>query len=262
MKDSRESDQNVLTSMQEGVLLITIHRPAKKNALTVAMYAALADILSEADRDGDIRVLLFCGAGDSFSSGNDLKDFLASPPTGEASPVFRFMKALAAAEKPMVAAVKGNAVGIGTTMLLHCDLVYAAGDARFQLPFVNLGLCPEAASSFLLPYLAGYQRAAEALLLGEPFGAHKACEMGLVNEVCPDGTLMDRAWERARKLASQPAASVRLTKAMLKRAIAGQISETMAREVEAFVQRLGSPEAHEAIGAFFERRKPDFSRFK
>lgn len=250
------SDPAIRIECHQGIMRIAIHRPEKKNALTVAMYAALTDAIQDAERDAGIRVLLLHGSQGCFTSGNDLKDFLNSPPSGQESPVFRFMGVLGQARIPIVAAVQGPAVGIGTTMLLHCDLVYAGVGARFQLPFVNLGLCPEAASSYLLPLLAGHQRAAELLFLGEPFGAEKAREIGLVNGVCADTEVLDQALAQAHKLAAKPPASLRLTKALLKQAHARAIQETMAEEARLFVERLASPEAGAAIAAFFDRRKP------
>jgi enoyl-CoA hydratase/carnithine racemase len=171
------------------------------------------------------------------------------------------MNAISRAQKPIVAAVSGLAVGIGTTMLLHCDLVYAGANTKFSVPFVNLGLCPEAGSSFLLPLLAGHRRASELLLLGESFTAEKAKEIGLVNAVCDDTEVLHLAMEQARKLAAQPPASVRLTKAMLKKANAEIVSQTISDEGRLLMKRLKSPEAAEAFKAFFERRKPDFSGF-
>jgi len=249
------SDPAIQTECYQGIMRVVIHRPEKKNALTVAMYSALADAIEQAERDTDVRVLLLHGSDGCFTSGNDLKDFLNSPPSGQESPVFRFMGVISQARVPIVAAVQGPAVGIGTTMLLHCDLVYAGEGARFQLPFVNLGLCPEAASSFLLPLLAGHQRAAELLFLGEPFGAEKAREIGLVNGVYADTEVLDQALVQARSLAAKPPVSLRLTKALLKQAHARAIQETMAEETRLFVERLASPEAAAAIAAFFERRK-------
>lgn len=252
---------HILTDLNEGILSITINRPEKKNALTIAMYLALTDSILQAEKDAAVRVILIHGTGGSFTSGNDLKDFLKSPPEDENSPVFRFMHTISRAEKPIVAAVSGLAVGIGTTMLLHCDLVYAAKNAKFILPFVNLGLSPEAGSSILLPLLAGYHRAAELLLLGEPFSAEKAKEIGLVNEICDEAKILDYATGQARKLANQPQASVRLTKAMLKKANAGLIKKTISEESKLLVGRLNSPEAAEAFNAFFERRPPNFKKF-
>jgi enoyl-CoA hydratase/carnithine racemase len=246
---------------REQILRITINRPEKMNALTPAMYDGLADAIAYADGDPDIRVILLQGAGGCFTSGNDLHDFMTSPPTGEESPVFRFLQAISGARKPIVAGVLGPAVGVGTTMLLHCDLVWAGAGARFELPFVNLGLSPEAAASLLLPQLAGHQRAAEMLLLGEPFGAERAREIGLVNAVLPDGEVLQQVWALARKLAQKPPASVRLTKALLKSVGHRAVAETIAEEGRHFLQRLSSPEAKEAFAAFFEKRKADFSGF-
>jgi len=251
----------IVCEVSEGVQQIVINRPEKRNALSPAMYDALAGALEHADDDPGIRVTLIEGAGGCFTSGNDLHDFVHAPPAGEDSPVFRFLRAISAAQKPVVAAVCGAAVGVGTTMLLHCDLVYAGESARFELPFVNLGLCPEAAASLLLPQLAGHQRAAEMLLLGEPFGADRAREIGLVNAVFSDDELLPQACTAARRVARQPPASVRLTKALLKRASQRAVAETMTEEGRHFLQRLSSPEAREAFAAFFERRRPDFSRF-
>lgn len=246
---------------REHILRITINRPEKMNALTAAMYDAFAGAVLAAEADPEVRVILIEGAGGCFTSGNDLHDFATSPPVGEGSPVFRFLQAISGAQKPIVAAVLGPAVGIGTTMLLHCDLVCAGAGAHFELPFVNLGLCPEAAASLLLPQLTGHQRAAELLLLGEPFGADRAREIGIVNAVFPDGELLQQAWAMARKLAQRPPASVRLTKALLRRGGQRAVAETIAEEGRHFLQRLSSPEAQEAFAAFIEKRKPDFSGF-
>ncbi len=251
----------ILTEVSEGILSIAINRPEQKNALTVAMYSALTDAILQAEEDSAVRVMLICGAGGSFTSGNDLKDFLESPPKDENSPVFKFMHTISRAEKPIIAAVSGLAVGIGTTMLLHCDLVYAAKNAKFILPFVNLGLCPEAGSSYLLPLLAGYHRAAELLLLGEPFSAEKAKEIGLVNEICGDAEVLDYATNQARKIARQLQASVRLSKAMLKKANAEMVRKAIGEESRILMERLSSPEAGEAFRAFFERRSPNFEKF-
>jgi enoyl-CoA hydratase/carnithine racemase len=253
---------STLLSTRDGAIQrIQINRPEKKNALTVEMYAAFADALTAADADPGVRAVLIHGAGDAFTAGNDLQDFLANPPRGPDAPVVRFLQAVSHAQKPLVAAVSGVAVGVGTTMLLHCDLVYAAEGSKLSLPFVNLGLCPEAASSFLLPTIAGYQRAAEVLLLGEPFDAHKAWQLGLVTEVVPAGEVLACAEGAARKLAEKPAASVRLTKQLMKRAWLPTIEATLAEESRQFGARLGSPEAKEAFAAFLEKRKPDFTKF-
>jgi enoyl-CoA hydratase/carnithine racemase len=251
----------VLTARDAGVFRIEMHRPDKKNAITRAMYAALADALAEAERDPATRVALIAGAPGVFTAGNDLSDFLDDPPRDESAPVFRFLRGISRFEKPIVAAVSGPAVGIGTTMLLHCDFVYAAEDARFSLPFVSLGLCPEAASSFLLPLVAGYHRAAALLLLGEPFDARRALECDIVTEVVPGAQLEEKASATARKLAELPPASLRVSKALMKRTLAPAVEEAMAAERDQFSARLRSPEAKEAFKAFFARRKPDFSPF-
>jgi enoyl-CoA hydratase/carnithine racemase len=245
----------------DGVAQIRIDRPEKKNALTAALYTGLVDAFQRAESDNSVRVLLLCGSDTCFTAGNDLQDFMSAPPRTDSSPTIRFIKQLPVTRKPIVAAVAGPAVGIGTTMLLHCDLVYADPNTRFQLPFVNLGLCPEAASSLLLPQFVGYPRAAELLLLGDPFSAQQALEMGLINGITPAGEVIATATVKARQLAERPAASLLLTKALMKRAHARLVEETMNEELTQFGQRLTSPEAAEAFRAFFERRKPDFSKF-
>lgn len=251
----------IATDCSDGVLTVRIDRPEKKNALTAAMYAALADALCEADENPAVRVVLLTGSGGSFTSGNDLADFVQSPPSGEESPVFRFLTAISRARKPLVAAVEGVAVGVGVTMLLHCDLVCAAADTLFQMPFVSLGLCPEAGSTLLLPRMAGHQRAAELLLLGEPFSAERAREVGIVNVVCSGEKLAETALAKARRLAAQPPAAIRLAKSLLKREYAAALTETIAEEGRCFAGMLRSPEAAEAFRAFLEKRTPDFSRF-
>jgi enoyl-CoA hydratase/carnithine racemase len=252
---------HVVVETKDRVARIEIARPDKKNALTLEMYAALAAALEAAESDAAVRAILIHGAPDCFCSGNDLKDFLERPPHGEDAPTWRFLRAISGAKKPIVAAVGGPAVGIGTTMLLHCDLVYAATNARFQLPFVPLGLVPEAASSLLLPMLAGYQRAAELLLLGQPFNAAKALAAGIVTEVIPESELLEYGRDAAAGLAALPAASVRSAKALMKSRYAKAVADTMAEELKLFRERLASPEAKEAMTAFFEKRKPDFSKF-
>jgi enoyl-CoA hydratase/carnithine racemase len=250
------STPEILTEREAGVLRVCIHRPDKKNALTLAMYAALTAALNEASRDDAIRVAVLTGSGDSFTSGNDIADFLAAPPTGEDSPVFQFLAALRQFEKPLVAAVTGLAVGIGVTMLLHCDLIYARAGATLAMPFVNLGLCPEGGSSLLLPRLLGYPRAAELLLLGEPFSAEQALEWGLINGIGTDAdATLELALDRARRLARQPAAAVHLAKKLLKRNEAETVQETIALEGQHFIELLNSPEAAAALRAFVERRR-------
>jgi enoyl-CoA hydratase/carnithine racemase len=247
--------------LADRILTLTINRPDKKNALTVAMYAALAEAINAANDDPTPRVILITGSADSFTAGNDLKDFLENPPVGSASPVFQFMHAIAGAEKPVVAAVNGSAIGIGTTMLLHCDIVYAVGTARFQLPFVNLGLVPELGSSLVLPALAGRARAAELLMFGDMFGTATATEIGLVNHVCGSDDLQAAAREAASKLAAKPPAALRKTKALLNMNI-DAIRARIDQEAKVFGEQLNSAEVKEAIAAFFEKRPPDFSTFE
>lgn len=243
------------------ILRVELARPEKKNAITRSMYQALSDALVQADEDRGVRVVVLHGAPGVFTAGNDLGDFLENPPRDPTSPVFRFLQAIAHFGKPLVAAVSGPAVGIGTTMLLHCDFVFAADDAKFSLPFVMLALCPEAASSYLLPRVAGYQRAAELLMLGEPFPATRAKECGIVTEVVPAASLLEKALATARKLAERPPASLRITKALMRRALLAGIEQALASEQVEFGARLNSPEAREAFAAFFERRPADFSKF-
>jgi len=252
---------HIIVETRDRVQRIEIARAEKKNALTLEMYKAMADALAAADGDPQVRVVLIHGARDCFTAGNDLKDFLNRPPHSESSPTTRFLRGIATFGKPLLAAVNGAAVGIGTTMLLHCDLVYAAPGARFQLPFVPLGLVPEAGSSFLLPCIAGYQRAAELLLLGQPFDAEKAQAAGFVNAVVPEGELLERARAAALAIAALPPAAVRATKDLMRRRFSPRVAEAMADEGKVFSERLTSPEAREAMTAFFEKRKPDFSRF-
>ncbi|BDT73623.1 1,2-epoxyphenylacetyl-CoA isomerase [Comamonadaceae bacterium OS-4] len=252
--------QDILIHTDAGITTITLNRVEKKNSFTQAMYAACADALDTARDDAAVRVVVFQGDATVFSAGNDIGDFLGAPPKTQDAPVFRFLRALAAFPKPIVAAVCGPAVGIGTTMLFHCDLVYAGDNAAFSMPFVNLGLCPEAASSLLVPQMMGYHRAAEALLMGEPFMAEAALEVGLANRVVPPTEANAVAQAQARKLAAKPIASLIETKRLLKK---GQLADVLARideEAVSFGRMLGEPSAKEAFTAFMEKRKPDFSR--
>ncbi len=253
--------EHVQIEVSERIQSVCINRPDKKNALTLAMYTALADAVREADGNPDIRVTLITGAGDSFCSGNDIKDFLNNPITDESSPVIQFVNTMIGARKPIVAAVNGIAVGIGVTMLLHCDLVYVAEGIRLQMPFVNIGLCPEAGSTFLLPALMGHRRAAELLLLGGPFDARRAVELGIANEAVPAGKLQQTALEAARRIAAQPPNAVRATKGLLRTALYDAVKSASVRESENFIPMLDGDEAKEALNAFMEKRKPDFSRF-
>jgi enoyl-CoA hydratase/carnithine racemase len=252
--------EDVVITRTGNVLEICFNRPEKKNALTRAMYAAVVDAFSAADADPTIRVVLLTGTGDTFTSGNDIKDFqqrAASNSTSAASP---FLTALSSLTKPLVAAVNGAAIGVGTTMLAHCDLIIAARSARFVMPFTSLGLVPEAASSLLFPQIVGPQRANALLLLGEPLDAPTALQWGFVNQVVDDAALLDTARALATRLAALPPQAVRQTKHLIKQGapdVAGRIAE----ELVAFRDRLASPEAAEAFAAFVEKRKPDFSRF-
>ncbi len=248
---------NVRTA--EFVCELELARVDKKNALTREMYALLADGLAAAEADPQVRAILIHGAPDCFCAGNDLKDFLAHPDVSESAPAPRFLNRLATLSKPIIAAVGGPAIGIGTTLLLHCDFIYAATNTRFQLPFVTLGLVPEAGSSLLLPRLLGHPRAAELLLLGRPFDADKAYALGLVTAIVPESDLLSVARATTRALTELPPESVRLTKALMKGDGSDVLARRMRTELDHFAQRLHSSEVKEAIAAFFEKRKPDFS---
>lgn len=240
------------------VATIAFNRPEKKNAITAAMYQSLADALAVAGAEESVRVILITGDGGAFTAGNDLADFLASPPQGEGSPVAQFMAALRSAAKPVVAAVPGLAIGIGTTLLMHCELVYAAEGAKFAMPFTQLGLCPEFASSVLLPRIAGYQRAAEKLLLGEPFDATEAEKMGLVNRVLPAAELMPFVVQQLDRLVALPPESLRITKQLMRADLQTPVAAAMQTELQHFTRLLNEPAAKEAFAAFLEKRKPEF----
>jgi enoyl-CoA hydratase/carnithine racemase len=250
---------DILTHIDAGVMTITFNRLDKKNSITSTMYAAMADAVAQASADASVRVVLFQGHESIFSAGNDIGDFLNQPPSTQESPVFRFLRGIATFEKPLLAAVAGPAVGIGTTMLFHCDLVYAGDNAAFSMPFVNLGLCPEAASSLLAPRMFGYHRAAEALLMGEPFFAEAAQEVGLVNRVVPPTEVNGYAQAQARKLAGKPLSSLIETKRLMK-GDTQAVLQKMDEEGQSFGRMLREPAAKEAFGAFMEKRKPDFSK--
>jgi enoyl-CoA hydratase/carnithine racemase len=251
---------DILTHTDAGVMTITFNRLDKKNSITSSMYAAMADAVAQAATDPAVRVVVFQGHESIFSAGNDIGDFLNQPPTTQESPVFRFLRGIATFEKPLLAAVAGPAVGIGTTMLFHCDLVYAGDNAAFSMPFVNLGLCPEAASSLLAPRMFGYHRAAEALLMGEPFFAEAAQEVGLVNRVVPPTEVNGYAQAQARKLAGKPLSSLIETKRLMKGGYQQEVLQKMDEEGKSFGRMLREPAAKEAFGAFMEKRKPDFSK--
>ena len=249
----------ILTHVDAGVMTITLNRVARKNSITADMYSALADALESANHDVAVRAVVIQGHETVFSAGNDIGDFLNNPPATPEAPVFRFLRGLSSFPKPIVASVCGPAVGIGTTMLFHCDLVYAGDNAAFSMPFVNLGLCPEAASSFLAVQLMGYPRAAEALLLGEPFMAETALEMGLITRIVPPAEANALAQRQAQKLAAKPLTSVMETKRLMKKGNAGMVAERMAEEGASFGRMLQEPAAREAFSAFMEKRRPDFS---
>ena len=251
---------DILIHTEAGVMTITLNRVEKKNSINQAMYGAMADALVQATDDTAVRVVVFQGAITIFSAGNDIGDFLNGPSSTQESPVFRFLRGISSFPKPIVAAVCGPAVGIGTTMLFHCDLVYAGDNAAFSMPFVNLGVCPEAASSLLVPQMMGYHRAAEALLLGEPFMAEAALEVGLVNRIVPPTEANNLAQAQARKLAAKPLSSLIETKRLMKKGQAPQIAQQIAEEAVSFGRMMKEPAAREAFMAFMEKRKPDFSR--
>lgn len=251
---------DILTSSDAGVMTITLNRVEKKNAITSAMYTAMADALQSAADDTDTRVIVFQGQETFFCAGNDIGDFLNHPPTAGDAPVYRFLKTISTFPKPLVAAVCGVAVGVGTTLLLHCELVYAGDNAAFSLPFANLGLCPEAASSLLAPQMFGYHRAAEVLLLGEPFKADAALAMGLVNRVVPAAEANAMAQAQARKLATKPMSSLLEIKRLMKKGQAANVAQQMADEGVSFARMLQEPAAKEAFTAFMEKRKSDFSK--
>jgi len=252
---------SISAAVVNGVSRIGFARPEKKNAITASMYQALAEAINIAREDGTVRALLIHGDEAIFTAGNDLEDFLKNPPADLNAPVFQFMQALGSCEKPVIAAVNGAAVGIGTSMLMHCDLVYCADNAVFSMPFVSLGLCPEFASSLLIPLNAGYHRGVEKLLLSEPISAEEALDMHIVNRILPPGEVLDYAIRQAERFNRLPPASVRTTKRLMKSAWKGMAEKVGVDEANSFGTLLKSAEAKEAFTAFFERRKPDFSQF-
>ena len=246
---------DILIDCSDAVLTITLNRVEKKNSITVAMYAAMADALTAAATDDAVRVVVLQGHETIFSAGNDIGDFMQPSADTAERPAFRFLRAISTFPKPLVAAVCGPAVGIGTTMLFHCDLVYAGDNAAFSMPFVNLGLCPEAASSYLAPQLMGYGRAAEALLLGDPFLAETALEMGFISRIVPPGEAAALAQRQARKLAAKPQSSLVETKRLMKKGQAVIVAERMAEEGVSFGRLLAEPAAQQAFGAFMHKHK-------
>jgi enoyl-CoA hydratase/carnithine racemase len=247
---------DILTERSGNILSIQLNRPAKKNAMTSSMYITMAELLNGAAKDDQIHVVLWHGAGNSFSAGNDIEDFVKNPPGPGESPQAQLIYALINFEKPLIAAVQGAAIGGGTTMLAHCDFVYAGESAKFQLPFVNLALVPEFGSSYLLPQRFGYAHAAELILLGKPFDASRAAELGLVTQVVPDQSLLATATETAQTLAAKPAAAVQASKRLMKSAFREQLEQAVKLELEVFAERVRSDDAKAAFTAFFAKRQP------
>jgi len=253
---------DIITERTGSVLRVTINRPAKKNAMTSAMYTALADAFNEAAKDDDIHVVIWDAAGDSFSAGNDIEDFLKNPPGPGESPQARLGEALLNLDKPVIAAVKGIAIGGGTTLLTHCDFVYAGESSKFKLPFVDLGLVPEFGSSWSLPARSGYIRAAELFMLGQPFSAEVAAEVGLVTRVVPDAELSATVTQTAEKLAAKPSGALRASKKLLRRSSRQQIEQAIKAELAEFSERVRSDEVKEVFTAFLEKRPPNFTKAK
>ena len=253
---------DILTERSGSILRIILNRPAKKNAMTSSMYLSMAEILNDAAKDDDVLVVLWDGAGDSFSAGNDIEDFLKNPPGPGESPQAQLASALLNFDKPLVAAVQGVAIGGGTTLLTHCDFVYAGESSKFQLPFINLGLVPEFGSSWSLPARSGHIRAAELILLGQSFDAKVAAEIGLVTRVVPDEKLLATATETAEKLAAKPPGALQACKRLMKHSQREQIAQAIKVENEEFASRVRSAEAKEAFTAFIEKRRPAFTKAK
>lgn len=251
---------HVLTELDQGVRVIKLNRVDKKNALTSEMYEEMSDVIARSEHDREVGALLFTGAGGVFTAGNDLVDFRQNPPQGDDAPVYRFLAGLAKTEVPIIAAVDGFAVGIGTTMLLHCEQVFATARARFSMPFINLAISPEAGSSMLLAEACGYQKAAELLMLGEAFDGEEALSYQIVSRLCAPDELTDQAMAMARKLAAKPRDAMRATKRLMRRA-REPLAERITAEAALFNRLLLSPAAQEAMSAFLEKRAPDFEQF-
>ncbi|MFO1250145.1 MAG: enoyl-CoA hydratase [Inhella sp.] len=253
---------SIKTATLNGVATIEIARPEKKNAITSAMYSEMAEALQAANADGQVRAVLITGQPGIFTSGNDLEDFMARPPRDADAPVFQFMQALLGCEKPVIAAVTGAAIGIGTTLLLHCDLVYVADDCRLAMPFVALGLVPEFGSSLVVPKLLGHVKAAEKLLLGDPMTGAEAVEWGIANAVLPAAEVLNHARRMAERFNSLAPSAVRASKKLMREPGLAELQRVIQTEAEIFGARLRSPEAMEAFQAFFQKRAPDFSKFE
>jgi enoyl-CoA hydratase/carnithine racemase len=250
----------IVTERSGSVLRVELNRPAKRNAMTSSMYVTLANIFNDTAKDERIHVVLWHGAGDSFCAGNDIEDFLKNPPGPGNSPQAQLMNAFVELDKPLVAAVQGAAIGGGTTMLTHCDFVYAGESAKFQMPFINLALVPEFGSSCSIPARIGHVRAAELILLGLPFDARRAADLGLVTQVVPDQNVLAAATETASKLATKPASALQASKRLLKRPFREQIKAAIKAENEEFSAQVRSADAKEALTAFLEKRLPNFNR--
>jgi enoyl-CoA hydratase/carnithine racemase len=255
----RSTMDEILTERSGSVLRIELNRPTKKNAMTSGMYVTLAGLFKDAAKDERVRVVLWHGAGDSFCAGNDVEDFLKNPPGPGASPQAQLMNALADFDKPLVAAVHGAAIGGGTTMLTHCDFVYASESAKFQMPFINLAVVPEFGSSWSVPATIGHIRASELILLGLPFEARRAADLGLITRVVPDQDLLTAATEAARKLAAKPAGALQASKRLIKQPFRAQLKAAMTAENEEFSEQVRSEDAKEALTAFLEKRQPHFN---
>lgn len=244
----------ILLERERGLLTLRLNRPDKKNALTRAMYSQLADALLQADADPAINAILITGTRECFTAGNDIADFLEEPPSDLASPVFQFMRSLLECRKPVIAGVAGAAVGIGTTLLLHCDLVYISADAKLRMPFVNLGLCPEFGSSLILPRLLGQAKAAELLLLGEGFNGEQAAAWGIATQALPTGeAALAKAREMALRFETLAPEAVRISKQLMKAPDREQLRTVIEEEGNLFVQRLRSAEAIAALSGFINR---------
>ena len=251
---------DIVTERSGRILRIQFNRPSKKNAMTSAMYITMADLINNAAKDDGVDVILWHGAGDSFCAGNDLEDFLKNPIGPGDSPQSRLINAFIAFEKPIVVAVQGAVIGGGTTMLTHCDFVYAGESAKFQMPFINLALVPEFGTSYSIPARIGYLRAAELIQLGQPFDAQRAAELGLVTRVVPDQKLLATATETAQKLAAKSASALQACKRLMRQPVRAQLEQAAKLENEEYSARLRSADSKEAITAFFEKRPPDFTR--
>lgn len=251
----------VVSQAEKGVTTLTLNRPKYRNALTLSMYQTLTTALTQASQDPLTKVVVLAGLPHIFCAGNDISDFVKNPPLNPDAPVLQFLNALASFPKPLVAAPCGAAVGVGTTLLFHCELIFAGDNAQFSMPFAQLGLCPEAASGYLAPRLLGYPRAAQALLLGDPISASQALQWGLVNAVQPPGETLARAQEAAARMAQLPLQVLLETKSLLKKAMETPTKDQMEREAKSFASLLKAPPAQEAFLAFQEKRTPDFSKF-